>query len=657
MRLRGRQEEMKVPRTLSCCLLFVCAALQLSVPASAENAVQIEPAHGSLLWLTKNYRQRSIPPIDLNNSPRLESLIRAGNLYLTAPDVVALAIENNLDVEVQRYGSLLAREILRRAQAGGVLRSVGLGVAAGPQSVSLQGVSFSTGGIAASTAGNGVSSGGGIVTQLGPSIPSLDPSVTFFTNFGHTTSPQSNTFLTGVNALILNTQAYQAQYQQNWIWGMTTQFTFAVNRTHVNSNFYSLNPYSGGDLDFQITQNLLQGFGPAVNGRNIRVQNNNLKVMDLQFKQQLIATVSAALNLYWDLVSFRQDLQARQRELQAAQQLLADNRRQVELGALAEIEITRAEAQVYTSQQDLVVSQTNLLQQETILKNYLVRDGIERANLANVRVIPLDQIAIPASDNLKPLDALVEQAVSQRPEVETNRLNVQSNQMNLVGIKNSLLPSLQAFAELTNNALAGVATSPAAMMLPFAGGPGTFLSQIFDRNYPNYSAGLSLNITLRNRAAQADYTTSQLELRQNEFNLRKATNQVRVDVENAVVGLQQARARYNAAAKARQLQEQTLSADQEKYRLGATTSYQVVQDQRDLASAVSTEVQALANYTHARIAFDQAMGTTLQDNNVSIDEAKAGTVSRASVLPANLPPPEPPPASILQANPAPEETK
>jgi len=620
---------------------LACLCLAAATPAAAENEIRgeirIDPAQGRMGWLTRPYRQRTVPAIDLNNSPRLETLVRAGSLYLTAPDVVALAIENNLDVEVQRYGPLLAQEVLRRAQAGGALRSVGLGVAAGPQSVSLQGVSVNTGGASASTAGNGVSSGGGIVTQLGPSIPSLDPTFLAFTNFAHTTSPQSNTFLTGTTSLVLGTASYEAQYSQNWIFGLNAQLTYLSTRTSVNSKLYSLNPFTSGDLDLQITQNLLQGFGAPVNGRNIRVQKNNLKVMDLQFKNQLITTVSAILNLYWDLVSFRQDVEARQREVDAAQELLQDNRRQVELGALAEIEVTRAEAQVYSSQQDLVVSQTNLLQQETILKNALVRDGVVRANLSNVRVIPLDRIVIPESDNLRPLDELTQQAVEKRVEVSTNRIDIESNQMNLVGIKNSLKPTLQAFAELTNNALAGQATSVAAEALAFSGGYGNFLSQIFQRNYPNYSAGLSLNITLRNRAAQSDYVTSQLELRQNELNLRKSVNQVRVDVENAVIGLQQARARYNAAEKARELQQQTLDADQEKYRLRASTSYQVVQDQRDLASAVSTEVQALANYTHARIAYDQAMGTTLETNNVSIDEALSGKISRASSLPANLP--------------------
>jgi outer membrane protein TolC len=613
-------------------LLLAC----LCLPAAAQNEIRIDPpAQQRLGWLTKDYRQRTVPAIDLNNSPRLETLVRAGNLYLTAPDVVALAIENNLDVEVQRYGPLLAKEVLRRAQSGGALRSVGLGVAAGPQSVSLQGVSVNTGGASASTAGNGVSSGGGIVTQLGPSIPSLDPSFSMFTNFAHTTSPQSNTFLTGTTSLVLGTASYQAQYSQNWIFGLNAQLTYLSTRTSVNSKSYSLNPFTSGDLDLQVTQNLLQGFGASVNGRNIRVQKNNLKVMDLQFKNQLITTVSSILNLYWDLVSFRQDVQARQREVDAAQQLLQDNRRQVELGSLAEIEIARAEAQVYLGQQDLVVSQTNLLQQETILKNALVRDGLQSANLSSVRVIPLDRIVIPESDNLRPLDELSQQAVEKRVEISTNRINIESNQMNLVGIKNSLKPQLQAFAELTNNALAGQATTAAAMA--FSGGYDTFWAEILRRNYPNYSAGLSLNVTIHNRAAQSDYVTSQLELRQNELNLRKSINQVRVDVENAVIGLQQARARYSAAEKARELQQQTLDADQEKYRLGAGTSYQVVQDQRDLASAVSTEEQALANYTHARIAYDQAMGTTLETNHVSIEEAQSGRISRPSVLPANLP--------------------
>jgi outer membrane protein TolC len=250
------------------------------------------------------------------------------------------------------------------------------------------------------------------------------------------------------------------------------------------------------------------------------------------------------------------------------------------------------------------------------------------------------------------LDELVQQALTTRVEIAQSRINIESNKMNLVGIKNSLKPTLNAFAELTNNGLTGTQNPLAAPLIPVApqlaadpflvGGYGNLLGQIFQRNYPNYSAGFSLNIPLRNRAAQSDYVSSQLELRQNELVLQKNINQIRVDVQNAVIGLQQARVRYDSAVKARILQQQTLDADKKKYTLGASTVFQVVQDEQTLASAESSETQALANYSHARVAFEQAMGTTLDVNHISLAEALSGHVSRESALPANLPAQEKP---------------
>lgn len=610
--------------------------------AAAQSEIRVDAPKGNLpilSWLARPYRPRIVPPVNLSNSPRLDSLIRAGVLYLTSADVVALAVENNLDIEVQRYGPLLSREVLRRAEGGGALRSVGSGVAAGPQSVSLQGVSINATG-APSSAGAGVGSGGGIVTQLGPALPSLDPSIFAVGQFNHVSTPQSNTFLTGTPALVQSSQAAQVAFQKNFVFGMSAQLTYVTQHVRNNSFFYSLNPYLNGDVDLQVTQNLLQGFGAAVNGRNIRVQKNNQKVTDLQFKQQVMTTVSAVLNLYWDLVSFRQDYESRQRELQTAQQLLDDNRTKVRLGTLAPIEVTRAEAGVATAQQDLLISQTNLLQQETILKNALSRRGVGAADLADVQVMPLERLSVPPAGTTPPVEELVQQAFANRVEVQQGRINIDSNKLNLTGIKSSLKPTLQVFGELTNNALSGQLTAFGALSPGtgyLAGGYGNLLAQIFRRNFPNYSAGISLNIAIRNRAAQADYVTSQLELRQNELNLQRTESQVKVDVQNALIGLQQARARYDAATRARSLQEQILAGDQERNALGAAVPYQVLQDQRDLANATTTEVGAMANYTHARISMDQALGTTLEANHVTIDEALKGRVGTTSALPANLP--------------------
>jgi outer membrane protein TolC len=623
--------------------LIAVAALCPAQESSAGTAVRIDAPSGKVAeskfgWFTRPYTPRYVPPINLANTSRLDQLIRAGNLYLSAQDVIALALENNIDIEVQRYGPLLAREVLRRAEGGGLLRNVGQGVVAGPTSVSLAGVSVNTNG-APSGGSAGVSAGGGIVTQLGPNIQSFDPTFSIFANFQHATSPQSNTIITGTTELITGSRTFQMSYAQNFTWGMTANLTYASTHTNINSKLFSLDPYTTGDIDLQVTQNLLNGFGRAVNERNIRVQKNNMKATDLQFKLQVITTVTAALNLYWDLVSFSQDVKARDQAVATAQQLMTNNEQQVKIGTLAEIEVTRAQSQLYAARQDLVIAQTNLLQQETVLKNALSRVGIATSDLADVHIVPLDTITVPATDETGTLDTLVADAVKTRVEVQQARINLESNQLNLVGIKSSLKPSLQAFAELTNNGLAGTLTPFGAAtgggaLDPITGGYGTLLGQIFRRAYPNYSAGISLNIPLRNRAAQADYATSVVEIRQNELSLQRQLNQVRVDVQNAIIGIQQARARYDAAVQGRILSQATFDADKKKYDLGAGTPYQVVQDERDLASAQSSEVQAMANYSHARIALDQAMGRTLDVNHVSMDEAISGHVKAQSAAPA-----------------------
>ena len=615
-------------------------AVLAGMPANAQTAVRIDPPKGGLGWLTRPYQARQIPPINLANTSRFDSLIRAGNLYLSAQDVVALSLENNIDIEVQRYGPLLARELLRRAESGSLLRNVGQNVSPGPTSVSLSGVSVNTNGAPASGGGAGVSAGGGIITQLGPNLLSLDPTIVGIAQFQHSTSPQSLTSLTGTNALIDNIKSFTTYYTQNFTSGTSFTLTYASTYNRFNSHEYSLNPFTSGDIDLTVTQNLLNGFGRAVNGRNIRVQKNNMKATDLQFKQQVITTVTAALNLYWDLVSFNQDLKAKQQEVATAEQLLKNNQDQVRIGTLAEIEVTRAQSQLFSARQDLVISETNILQQETILKNALSRQGIATSDLADVHIIPLDNMNIPASDNLPPINDLVVDALKNRLEVEQAKINLDSDHLNLVGIKNSLKPTLQVFAELTNNGLTGSTnvlglgsgTPPPAAT--FTGNYGNLLSQIFERDYPNYSAGLSLNIPLRNRAAQADYATSLLEIRQHELNYQKQVNQVRVDVQNAVIGVQQARVRYEAAVQARILSQATFQADQRKYELGAGTPYQVVQDQRDLSASQSSEAQAMANYSHARIALDQALGRTLDVNHISMDEAVAG---RVRAVPSSVP--------------------
>ena len=627
--------------------IILTAVFLIAVSAVAAQApeVTIEPPRpipvvGRVLS-PFHLEKRVVAPAKLTNSPRLESLVRGGNLYLSVQDVIALVLENNLDIAIQRYGPFLASEVVRRTKGGGYLRAVDTALLPGPTSVSLAGVSVNASGLAG---GAGISSGGGIVSQIGPVPPSLDPFLYFNAQYGHTTTPLTNTLLNDTTSLQNDYRQYVVQYGQSFITGTSGTVTFYTYDSKLNSPTPLLNPAIQGYLDFYVTQNLLQGFKISVNNRDIRVARNNEKVSLLQLKRQVMTTVSAVLNLYWDLVSFDEDLRIKQEQVATAQKLYEDNQFKVKLGTLSAIEITRAAAALSSSKQDLLISQTNVAQQETVLKNALSRNGVETPWLDEVHIVPLDRIEVPKTEDLRPQSELIAEALAKSPEIEQTDVNLDSSRILLQGDRNGMLPTLQAFVDLTNNGLAGPPNpiyngSGGAQDPYFFGGSAGLLGQVFRRNFPNYSAGLSLNIPFRNRIAQADYTTDQLTLRQSELQLQRAKNQIRVNVKNAIIGLQQARARYQTAVDTRQLAEQNLEAEQKRFQYGAVSDTSlVIAAQNDLAADQSAEVQAMANYTHAKIAFDDAIGATLEVNHISMQEAVAGRVARTSMLPANLPP-------------------
>jgi outer membrane protein TolC len=617
-------------------LLLMSSAVpaQISITAPPEQRLigpVLRPFH---------IQRRIVSPARLSDTPRLESLVKSGNLYLTVNDVAALVLENNLDIEIQRYGPFIAREVQRRAEAGGFLRNASTPLLAGPVSVSTAGVSTNTGGLAG---GAGLSSGGGIVSQIGPVPPNLDPNLYAGFSLGHSTTPLTNTLLSQTTALTNDYRQLALQYSQSFLTGTYVQLTYVSYRSFENSPSLLLNPSTSGYADFYIQQPLLQGLSRAVNGRDIKVAQNNLKVTSLQLQRQVSTTVSAALNLYWDLVTFLDNVRIGEQALAAAEKLYEDNRNQAKIGSLAAIQVTAAAAAVSAAKEELLIAQTNVAQQETILKNTLSRTGSSAAWLDDIHILPLDHIEIPKTDDIRPAAELISTALADRPDIAQSRLNVDSSRIFLKGSKNNLLPSLNAFADLENSGLAGPAnptfngSGGSAPDPYFVGGYGNFVSQIFRRNFPNYSAGFSLNIPFRNRAAQADYVTDELQLRQSELQLQRLVNQVGVEVKNAVIGLRQARTRYETAVNTRTLGQQNLEAQQDMFKYGAVADATlVIQAQKDLVADETAEIQAMANYTHARIAFDEATGQTLAVNHISMQEAATGQVLRHSVIPEQV---------------------
>jgi outer membrane protein len=284
-----------------------------------------------------------------------------------------------------------------------------------------------------------------------------------------------------------------------------------------------------------------------------------------------------------------------------------------------------------------VVSQTNLAQDELQLKNLLSRTGVRDPLFATAHVIPLDKIIVPEREDLAPLSDLVQKALTNRSDLAAEKAGLTTAEISALGTKNGVLPSVQAFGGETQAGLAGVPKPGLGANPYFIGGISTALDQVFRRDFPTQRIGAVAQIPIHNRQAQADYGIDQLQLRQSQLTTQKDLNQVTVDVSNYVVALQQARSRYEAAGKNRVLAQQLLDAEQEKFTLGTSTPYNVIQQQRDLANAQATEISTLVAYSNARLALDQTLGATLEANHISIDDVRAGKVSRPSALPATLP--------------------
>jgi outer membrane protein TolC len=637
----------------------LCAAV-LSLPVAAQQTSRDssrEPGMpaSSGMRLMSPYRAAQVSGASYANSARTYALIRAGNMYLSLQDAIALALENNLDIQVQRYNPMIAGTELKRAKGGGLLRGLdynirelpqGVGGPGGPLLTTL-GASASLSQVSAASADLAVinqqetnlSVQSAIPYSDGSPVPAYDPFLDLAVNANHTSTPQTTAFTTGTYNLLQNQVSGDGSYEQGFSTGTNFSLNYVANRYNTGSLRSDYNPYTTGSLGITITQPLLRGFGIDVNRRFIRIAGNEEKIADLVFNQQLITTVSSVIRLYWDLVSLRADVRVKEQELATAQKLYDNNKQQVEVGTLAPLQLKQAAAEVARAKQDLINSQSLVDQQEIILKNVLTRTGASDPSLDSVHIIPLDHITVPKSDNLPPVGALVAEALSNRPDLAQAQIEIANAGLSLKGSKNELLPQLNIVAGATDNALAGsvnplppVGSPPGVPRSPdpfLLGGAGTVLSQIFQRNFPDYGIGFQLNIPLRNRVAQADVARDRLQVRQSEVRLKQAQNQVRVEVQNALVTLRRARASYDAAVETRQLQQEALDAEQQRFSVGQSTSFFVIQYERDLAQARSTEVIAMGDYAKAKAALDRALGATLTSNNISLTEARTGIVNRS----------------------------
>ncbi|MBI4481051.1 MAG: TolC family protein [Acidobacteria bacterium] len=588
---------------------------------------------GSFPFFYRSYQEQPIPPMVLENSPRLRDLIRDGKLELSLADTLALAIENNLDIAVQRYLRPMAHADVLRARSGQAARGVsGASVPGGLSAGAIgAGITEASGGGGTGSAG-GITGGGGAVSV--PQVGAFDPSVSFNFSWDRATSPLNSQVVAGLPTVTTYTTAFSGSYAQLFPTGTSYFLTLIGQRQSSTQRNLLFNPAVVSRFALGFNQPLLSGFGRLPNERFLLVAQNNLRISEEGFRQQVVTTIVQVTNAYWDLSAFQENVRVAEQALAVAQKLYGDNKKQAEIGTLAPLDVVAAESEVAARQRDLVVAQTSLQTQETRLKNLLSKKPDPALDAAQVSLT--DRLPEPRDADVPKLPDALTTAFNNRPDLRQTEGNLQNQNLSIRFTRIGLLPNGSVFGLYAGAGLQGNTVPTATSPIVTAAGAGDSLQQTFGGDFPEYAGGLSLNLSLRNRAAQADNLRAQLEGDQLEISLQRTRNQVALEVRQAATGLVQGKAQVQAAHQATRLTQETLDAEQKKLAAGISTPYQVVLRQRDFQTAQRAEVQAVVNYAKALVELDRATGTTLNRNGIELLDAWSGSVSRLPTPPFNV---------------------
>jgi outer membrane protein len=622
------------------------------------------------------YEPQPLAQPNLGNSPRIDSLMHDGKIYLSIDDAVALTLENNLDLDIARYNLNIAAADLLRAKSGASILGVNTGVV---QNTPGGGVGGLGGTVGSGTGGTTVAAGGagsgtnGLVSStlgIGAPITSFDPQLTGALQLDKSDTESVSVF-SPVPVVAQNTYTSNFGYTQGFDWGGA--LTGAFNNTHLTTNNPTslLTPQLGSTFQFRFTQNLLQGFGFLPNTRFIRIAKNNREISDVAFRLQIITTVDQVENMYWDLVYAFENVRVQEESLTYAQKALDDTKHQAQVGTIPPIQVVSAQSTLATDQQNLIVAQNNLQLQQLLMKNALSR-SIEDPVLAEADVIPTSGMQLPQQEPTIPIQDLINDALQHRAELVESRIDLNSRDINNKAVRNAMLPTLQAYAYYGGSGVGGdinpavpncanttstFCFDPTKAPPPFrttnSVGYGNTLNQLVNSTAPDKGVGLSLTIPLRNRLAQSNQVRAELEYRQAQVRQHQLENQVRIEVRNAQFDVKQNRVAVEAAQSAVDLARQTLDADQQKLKVGLTTQVTILQDAATLTTGESNLVSAKAAYEKSRIELDRATGLLLDHAGIDIAEATRGQVTHLPTVPYVAPRQDraPPASSTPTANP------
>jgi HAE1 family hydrophobic/amphiphilic exporter-1 len=509
---------------------------------------------------------------------------------LTLKDAMSMALENNRDIEVERLNVQMNEFDLRAAQGF------------------------------------------------------YDPNLATTLYYDRSLIPATSIFASGKTDSVIG----NATFTQRTPWqGSSVTGVFSNNRATTDNPFVALNPQYTTNLSFTFTQPIMRNRSIDSGRRQIRIAKKRLDISDSQFRQRAIEIIAQVQRAYWDLVFARRDQEIKHESVELAETQLEHNERLVDAGTLAKSDIISARVELERRKDEAEAAVESIQRAENALKALITQAGA--GEFWQSELIPVEQPQIELNASL-PLEDALRLAAQNRPEMEQYRLRGELNKIdsdyqrnqtkpqvdffvtygtvglagplrateNPINASNEILygriNQLSALAQLPPLPISNTGTTPGTLI----GGYGQSLANLFKNDFRSWRVGLTINLPLRNRTAEANFGRSLAEGKQIEAQRQKAEQLIEVEVRNALQAVETARKRVEAAKNSRDNAELQYQSEQRKFDAGQSTNFFVLDRQNALSSARGRELRALTDYTKAVAELQRALSTTLSSNNVQM---------------------------------------
>jgi len=517
-----------------------------------------------------DYRSPAIRAFEAGGAAGLESLIADGRLMVTEADAVRLALENNVDINVERYGPYFALWETVRGRAV------------------------------------------------------LNPALQFNAGLDRQKTPTSSALQGGDTLLSLNT-VYDFTFSKPFEPGLDLELTFQTRRSRSNSFFSSLNPSLVSVAGISVTQHLLKDLGRISRGRVLRIARNNYDMSREAFALQVMQLVSDVLNTYWDLLFIDEDIKEKEASRELARIVLEQNRIQAQVGTMSSLDVIQAEAEVAAREQQVVVARHSRLIAQDQLKRLISSQADPGAIPA--AIVPVTR-PLPPPPPRSSLEEAIRRATEIRPEVRQALLDLDNRKIHVDYTRNQLKPTLDLVAAYSQNGLGGnqilrdysqgIINAPVVGVVP--GGFWDALDSLFSRKYLGFQIGFNFRVPIGNDAARADNAQAQIDHRQAQERLRALRQKIALEVRQAYNRLELDKASVAASEVTVRYMQQRLEGEQEKFSLGAGTTRSIIEAQRDLQAAVRSRLQAQIDLIRSRIALDRAAGDILAAHGIELQD-------------------------------------